>query len=288
MTAVRMRESLRYAARLFASLVAVTALGGALVGVGLALGWPGVLGSRQIASVLGSTSGGVAYTAAGAVVLLVGIGVLAIGYLAAGYKLVADAVAAGTGAGATAAGEAEAAAQARSVPGLDESPDPSDPPEEGGEATSATASGSDDPADTVATASPNSSPGDVGEAESPPSGTAAESAGVDASAESEPPEMSPEEIAFGSSSATDESREPGDDASVEGDSFDGVDDEGFEDEEFDDEFDEEESDDGFEDDEFDDDEFDDEPVESADDGTNVRPAGGSASSDPLGDPTEDD
>lgn len=250
---------MRYAARLFASLVAVTAVGGGLVGLGLALGWPGVLGSGRIASALGSASGGVAYTAAGGVVLLVGIGVLAVGYLAAGYKLVADAFAAGIDAGATSAGEAEAAAEARSVPGLDESQEASGPSEDAGDdetgaATAGDAAGSDGPAEST-----DPSPGGVGDDGSPASGTADEPAGVTASAESaDPPEMSPEEIAFGSTATAD--------------SGDSVDDESAEEESFD----QDEADGEFL------------PVEETEDVTNVRPAGSGASSDPLGDPTEDD
>lgn len=264
---------MRYAARLFASLVAVTAVGGVLVGLGLALGWPGVLGSGRIASALGSASGGAAYTAAGGVVLLVGICVLSIGYLAAGYKLVADAVAAGTGAEATAAGEPETAADSRSVPGLDESPAATEPPVEGDGSTAGTPAGRDDPASTSPTAAPDATPDDVGGEHPPASVTADEPGEAEASAEAaEPPEMTPEEIAFGSSTPADESPESGDDGSVEEDP---VDDEGrFQDE-------------GVEAEEVDD-EFEDEPIEAADDVTNVRPAGSSASSDPLGDPTEDD
>lgn len=263
MTAVRSGESVRYAARLFLAWAAATILGGGLVGVGLAVGWPGVLGSGQVASAIGAAGGGVVYTAAGGVIVLVGVCVLAVGYLAVGYKLVSDAVANGVGRALAVAGDADAVAEATSVPGLDGS---------GGDArqsaeTDDGTTGSPDVEEARrTTGDPSPEPTTAGG--SSPAEPVADPAGTAASGQPpDPPEMTPEEIAFGSSSESDEpdesvEAEPGE----EGDS----------------------ADESFEDRTFDDERIEDETVEETEDVSNVTPAGSSASSDPLADPTEDD
>lgn len=250
MTGVTLGESLRYAGRLFAVLVGVTVLGGAGVALGLALGWPGIFGPEQLVALLGSGSGGLAYSIAGGVLVLVGGSILAVGYIAATHKLLADAVVAGaTSTGLGTGGEA------RGVPGLgDAGPEPA-PAEGSGAAgeSSAVAGATDAGAPEAHAGTPETDAGapeaDAQARESGPDdapiggeGSVEPAEAASGTGETEdPPEPTPEEIAFGTSAPEDEV--PLDDEPVE------------------------------------------EPEETT--GGDVRPAASNASSDPLADPTDD-
>lgn len=249
MTAVRLGESLQYATRLFSHLLGVTVLGGVAIVVGLALGWPAVLGPERLVALLGSGGGGIAYAVAGGLLVLVGGSILTVGYIAGAYRLVADAVAAGGGAtdGPTAA---EGTAETQSVPGLGESAAPATSAEgagattESGDATGVVGGAGAESTGADAPDSPSTPTAPAG-ADEPPASPVESSAGADstADADGDPPEPTPEEIAFGTSAADEESPagdEPADDEPAE------------------------------------------EPT-----GGNVRPAASDASSDPLADPTDD-
>jgi len=191
MTAVRLRESAVYGARLYAYLLGVTLVGGGALGLGLSLAVP------EATSLAGTGGADTTELAAGGVLGLSGLSVLAIGYLGTGYKLIADAVATGGVSGATDgtatapdAGGVEgssstvpAAADAspdepRRAPGVEPDSTPEGPPE------ASTAGTEPDGA-------PEAEPDEAGGSR----------------ANDEPPEPSPEEIAFGSSEG--EGAEPG-------------------------------------------------------------------------------
>jgi len=225
MTTVRLRESAAYGARLYAYLLGVTLVGGGALGLGLALAVP------EATSLVGTGGADTTDLAAGGVLGLIGLSVLAIGYLGTGYKLIADAVATGAVTGAT-----DSTAPAPDTGGATGS-------------TSTTPAAADGPTD-----EPRRAPGV--EPDSTPEGAAAVSTdGTESDVAPEadaddaygsrategPPEPSPEEIAFGSSEGDEpEAEEPGDE----------------------------------------------QPADSSSGA--VRPAGRSAASDPLADPTEDE
>lgn len=194
MTAVRFGESTRYGLRLYGYVLAVTVLGGAGVGLGAALAWP------EIAAWRGPGQAEVVPGIAGGLLLFLGLSVLVIGYLGTAYKLLADGVAAGAVGPPAETGvvdeavESAAAAEAAVAEGSESS----------GAAPADPNVGAGDPAaDGVAGAAASGT--DVG---NPPTDGATEvgsmAAEDDAAAESagsdRPPEPSPEEIAFGSSS----------------------------------------------------------------------------------------
>lgn len=247
MTAVGFEESVRYAGRLFSYLVGVTVLGAIGVILGLGLGWPGILDWERLASLLGSTDGGLAYSIGGAVLIVLGGSIVAVGYISAAYKLLADGVAAG--APEPASPTAETARDVPEAAGATEPVDPSTATGDGETATEPSAVGTGEgngptgPAPIAEDASEPSSPSAAVEpAENPEPAT-----------EDAPPEPSPEEIAFGQSESDEE---PGDDdAGVEA--------------------------------ELDEEEPVGEAVAEEPTGGDVRPAASDAPSDPLADPTDD-
>lgn len=202
MTAVRFEVSLRYAVWIVAYLAGVTILGAGAVGLGLGLGWPSILGWSWLAATLGSTSGGLAYTLGGGLLIVLGVLIVAIGSVSGTYKLVADAVATGT------------AELERSIAALeiqDESVEststasgsPPDPTV--GESPAAPYDTAADDADAVtAQPDPTPEPAETAASESPQSETTAEAASAQDEPDEAPPEPSPEEIAFGSSEPADE------------------------------------------------------------------------------------
>jgi len=191
MTAVRLRESAAYGARLYAYLLGVTLAGGGALGLGLALAVP------EATSLVGTGGADTTELAAGGVLGLSGLSVLAIGYLGTGYKLIADAVA--TGAVTDATDSTAPAPDAGGATGT----------------TSTTPAAPDGPTDEPRRApgvEPDSTPeGDAAvSTDGTESGVAPEADADDAygsRATDEPPEPSPEEIAFGSSEG--EGAEPG-------------------------------------------------------------------------------
>lgn len=88
MTGVRFFDSLRYGAKLFASVMAVVLLGGAAIAGGTALALP-----EQVPAVTGPA--GTARLAGGALLAALGTAVVVIGLLGAVHKLIADSVSAG-------------------------------------------------------------------------------------------------------------------------------------------------------------------------------------------------
>lgn len=194
MTAVRIGESVRYGLRLYGYVLGITVLGAAGVGLGAALALP------EIAAWRGPGQAEVVPGIAGGLLLFLGLSVLVIGYLGAAYKLLADGVAAGS-AGPSAepdvVDEAVESATAAEATVAEES--------ESGEVASADPNvGAGEPAaGSVAGAAASGT--DVG---NPPTDDATEVGSMapeeDAAAESaesdRPPEPSPEEIAFGTSS----------------------------------------------------------------------------------------
>ena len=206
MTAVRLRESVAYGARLYAYLLGVTLVGGGALGLGLAIAVP------EATSLLGTGGADTTELAAGGVLGLSGLSVLAIGYLGTGYKLIADAVAIGGATGATASTATA--------------------PDAGGstDSTSTAPAAGDAPTDEPRRApgvEPDSTPG--GPPEASTAGTEPDVApeaepdeAYDSRATDEPPEPSPEEIAFGSSEGEGaEPEEPDDEQRTEA-SSDGV------------------------------------------------------------------
>lgn len=251
MTTVRFDASLRYAVWIVAYLAGVTILGAGAVGLGLGLGWPSILGWSWLAATLGSTSGGLAYTLGGGLLIVLGVLVVAIGYVSGTYKLVADAV--GTG---TAELERSIAALEVQDVSVESTPAASAPPPEptADDSHGAHHDTAADDADAV-TAQPDSTPepGDwetptpaetaADPSESPPPETTAEASGAPDEPDEAPPEPSPEEIAFGSSEPVDEPA-----AELEDD---------------------------------------DEPITEESGADDVSPAARSAPSDPLADPTDE-
>jgi len=195
MTAMRLRESAAYGLRLYAYLLGVTLLGGAALGLGLALAVP------EAPSLVGTGGPDSTELAAGGVLGFLGVTVLAIGYLGTGYKLIADAVATGSEL-ATASAEPTRATDS-STPGST-----SDEAQAAGAAAGdgATAGGPEQAAPVDADPTASSAATEV--RDTGPAGGAAEAAeeaepaGRDeyGSRQTEgPPEPTPEEIAFGPS-----------------------------------------------------------------------------------------
>jgi len=225
MTAVRLRESAAYGARLYAYLLGVTLVGGGALGLGLALAVP------EATSLVGTGGADTTNLAAGGVLGLIGLSVLAIGSLGTGYKLIADAVATGAVTGATdstapapdaggATGSTSTAAAAADGPTDEQRGEPSVE--------------SDSTPERTPEASTTGTETDVA-----PEAEADDAYGSRASEGA--PEPSPEEIAFGSSEGDGpEAEDPGDE----------------------------------------------QPADASSGA--VRPAGRSAASDPLADPTEDE
>jgi hypothetical protein len=148
MTAVRSVRSTAYGAKLFAYVLAVVAVGGALLGLGYSLAWP----TLADVALGGAPAEEPATLAAGAVLGLLGVYVLGAGLLGAVHKLVADGVAAGVesvevaaGGTATPAGEggtADSEDQPATAPESGDQPDAgpgarpdSDPSREAGPGT---------------------------------------------------------------------------------------------------------------------------------------------------------
>jgi hypothetical protein len=211
MTAVRLRESASYGARLYAYLLGVTLLGGACLAIGL------VLAAPELTSLLAGGAPEPAMAAGGAILAVLGLSILLTGYLGAGYKLVADAVAVGeqTAASPTPSAETatETATESQAGAPADRQPAAGSASAAGGDASLQT-----DDAERVAAGNPETGPQRAPSVD-PHGGTdpAAESTDahadptVDEAAEpasdgpdeapprENPPEPSPEEIAFGSS-----------------------------------------------------------------------------------------
>ncbi|MEF8908260.1 MAG: hypothetical protein V5A13_10395, partial [Haloarculaceae archaeon] len=110
MTAVRSVRSTAYGAKLFAYVLGVVAVGGALLGLGYTLAWP----TLADVALGGAPLETPATLAAGVVLGLLGTYVLGAGLLGAAHKLVADGVATGVeraelAAGGTSAGHTTSA-----------------------------------------------------------------------------------------------------------------------------------------------------------------------------------
>jgi hypothetical protein len=90
MTAVRFRDGARYGLRLYGYVLGLTIFGGAGIGLGAALAWP------EVQAWLGRGAPDQVVGAGGAVLLFLGVSILAIGYFGLAYKLIADGVAAGS------------------------------------------------------------------------------------------------------------------------------------------------------------------------------------------------
>jgi len=181
MTAVRLVEGTRYGLRLYGFVLGITIVGGAAIALGAAVGWPAVSAVRDG----GSPSATPAI--AGGVLVLLGLSILGGGYLAAAYKLVADAVAAGGRARPGAADVASTGAPAAATEPESAAEPASADPNVGATADAAQGAGtaSDPPA------------GAEDEPGTPTVGSMGES-GPDGQP-ADPPEPSPEEIAFGTS-----------------------------------------------------------------------------------------
>jgi hypothetical protein len=89
MTTVGFGESTRYALRLYAYVLGVFVVGAVAVGLGTVLLWPEVSAWR------GSGEAAVAPGVAGGLSVFLGVSVIAVGWIGATYKLLADGVAAG-------------------------------------------------------------------------------------------------------------------------------------------------------------------------------------------------
>lgn len=171
-------DSARYGLRLYGFLLGITILGGAAIALGAAVAWP------QVDAALDGGQASLASLAAAGVLGFLGLSVLAVGYLAAAYKLVADGVAAG---GAVSSGE--------SAPARDDATDAAPEPEPASADPNVGASGDTQRGPTTT--------------QEPPAGTGntTDSTTVGSMADAEddelqpadPPEPSPEEIAFGGS-----------------------------------------------------------------------------------------
>ncbi len=210
MTTVRLRESASYGARLYAYLLGVTLLGGGCLAVGL------VLAAPELSALLAGGGADTAMAVGGAVLAVLGLSILLAGYLGAGYKLIADAVAVGDQATAPSPSTADAPP---TTPSADEGASPSDRTSTDSPADtpadSSPAIADDEPApDAPVEAGPQRAPGidpqdDAAtaavdtDADAVASATAMDEAESDDVAEpsqrEDPPEPSPEEIAFGSS-----------------------------------------------------------------------------------------
>jgi len=169
MTAVRLRDSARYGLRLYAYVLGITILGGAGVGLGAALAWPEVQAWR------GPGVAEPAVGAGGGVLLFLGLSILATGYFGVAFKLLADGVAAGSS--TTVGGEPGATQEAEPAtadPNIGAEPEPEPARESTDDAASEEPTGAA-----------------VGS-------MAGEAAGDETTtAPADPPEPSPEEIAFG-------------------------------------------------------------------------------------------
>lgn len=199
MTAVSLGKSAGYGARLFAFLLGTTLLGGASLALGGALAVP------ELDALMGTGQADPAIVAAGAMLAFLGLLVLATGYLGAAYKLIADAVA--TGSRLAAQTEATAGdAAAETVSGADstrpvEEPSPAaaDEPQRAPGLDPESDSSTTEPAEAAGgadeTADEWGQPGEAGEA-----GASAEYDEYGSRQTEGPPEPTPEEIAFGTSS----------------------------------------------------------------------------------------
>lgn len=174
MTAVRLGESARYGLRLYGYVLGLTVLGGAGVAAGALLAIPEVQAWR------GSGQAEVATAVAGGVLLFLGLSILVVGWLSTVYKLLADGVARGR------AGPDAAEPEAEPEPDIGETAVPGPDPNVGA---------------VEPESSQESVNADAADAEPTPASDPVEATDED------PPEPSPEEIAFGSSS-DEESSDP--------------------------------------------------------------------------------
>lgn len=88
-TALRLSDALAYGVRLYAFLAVTTAVGGAMLALGGSIGW------TAFQTWLDGGSLDTANAVSGGLLTFLGISILAIGFLGAGYKILADGVSAG-------------------------------------------------------------------------------------------------------------------------------------------------------------------------------------------------
>lgn len=89
MAALRLSDALAYGVRLYGFLVVATIAGGTMLAVGGSIGW------SELQLWLEAGSVDTANAASGGLLTFLGLSILAISYVGAGYKLLADGVSAG-------------------------------------------------------------------------------------------------------------------------------------------------------------------------------------------------